>query len=133
MLNKTRMPTEHALCLNPFLCMLDDNLSGIRLRHHSKKTTVVAYADDVTILVTSPNDIQLIKDAITCCQEASGAQINLGKSKARRWVSGTHQLINGHTIPQCNKNPGCPNAQHNCKICGQKLVNNNRKDTSTGT
>jgi hypothetical protein len=71
----------YALCLNPFLRMLDEKLNGIRLRHRSKKTTVVAYAD-VTILVTSPNDIQLIKDAITCYQEASGAQINLEKSKA---------------------------------------------------
>jgi hypothetical protein len=40
------------LCLNPLLCMLDEKLNGIRLRHRSKKTTVVAYADDVTILVT---------------------------------------------------------------------------------
>jgi hypothetical protein len=71
----------YALCLNPFLCMLDEKLSGIRLRHRSKKTTTVAYADDVTIFVTSPSDIQLMKEAITDYQEASGARINFEKSK----------------------------------------------------
>jgi hypothetical protein len=62
--------------------MLDEKLNGIRIGQSRKKTTVVAHADDVTILVTSPNDIQLIKDAITWYHEASGAQINLEKSKA---------------------------------------------------
>ena len=62
--------------------MLDERLNGIRLRGRSKETTVVAYADDVTIFVTSPTDIQLIQEALTCYQAASGARLNIEKSKA---------------------------------------------------
>jgi hypothetical protein len=62
--------------------MLDEKLDGIRLRCRSKKTTVVAYADDVTIFVTSPAGIQLIQEAVTCYQAASGARLNMEKSKA---------------------------------------------------
>ena len=71
-----------ALCLNPLLYMLDERLTGIQIRCHSKKTTVVAYADDVTIFVTSPADIQPIQEAIRCYQSASGARLNIEKSKA---------------------------------------------------
>jgi hypothetical protein len=62
--------------------MLDEKLSGIRIDPKNKKTTIVAYADDVNILLTSQNEMQLIKDAINCYQETSGAKINLEKSKA---------------------------------------------------
>ena len=43
---------------------------------------MVAYADDVTIFVTSPADIQLIQEALTCYQAASEARLNIEKSKA---------------------------------------------------
>jgi hypothetical protein len=89
-----------ALCLNPLLCMLDEKLNGIRLRRSSKKT-VVAYADDVTIFVTSSADIQLIQEAITCYQAALGARLNIEKSKAMAigsWDTSTDILgIQYHT------------------------------------
>ena len=62
--------------------MLDERLTGIRLRCRSKKTTVVAYADDDTIFVTSPADIQLIRGAQKCYEAALGARLNIPKSKA---------------------------------------------------
>jgi len=62
--------------------MLYESLSGIQIGYRSKKTTVVAYADDVTIFVTSPADIQPIKEAIRCYQAASGERLNIQKSKA---------------------------------------------------
>jgi len=43
-----------ALCVNHLLCILDDKLSGIRVGRRGDKTTVVAYADDVTIFIISP-------------------------------------------------------------------------------
>jgi hypothetical protein len=72
------------LCLNPLLCVLDEKLNGIRLRCRSKNTTVGAYADDVTTFVTSPADIELIQEAVTCYQAASVAGLNIEKSKAMR-------------------------------------------------
>jgi hypothetical protein len=71
-----------ALCLNPLLCELDARLPGIKIGRNSKKTTVIAYADDVTILVTSLTDIHLIREAIRNYQAASGATLNISKSKA---------------------------------------------------
>jgi hypothetical protein len=35
---------------------------GIRIGHRTKKTAVVAYADDVTIFVNTPADIYIIVD-----------------------------------------------------------------------
>jgi len=43
---------------------------------------VVAYADDVKILVTSPEDITAIRDATRCYEKATGAVLNVGKSQA---------------------------------------------------
>jgi hypothetical protein len=62
--------------------MLDEKLNGFGFRYSSKKITVIAYTDDVTVFVKSPADIQLIQEAITCYQAASGAQLNIEKSKA---------------------------------------------------
>jgi hypothetical protein len=42
----------------------------------------MAYADDVTILVTSPTDIQTIQETLHCYEEATGANVNIGKSRA---------------------------------------------------
>jgi len=71
-----------AVCLNPLLCTLENNLTGIQIGRRRIKTTVVAYADDVTIFVTSPTDIPKIQEALHCFEEASGAKVNIGKSRA---------------------------------------------------
>jgi hypothetical protein len=49
-----------ALILNPLLCLPERNLTGIIIGHRTQKTAVVAYADDVTIFVTAPEDINII-------------------------------------------------------------------------
>lgn len=71
-----------ALCLNPLLFTLVDKLPGIRIGRRGDKTAVVAYADDVTIFLTSPVDIPIIQDVIRCYENASGARVNIRKSKA---------------------------------------------------
>ena len=43
---------------------------------------MVAYADKVTIFATSPDNIRTIRDAIRCYEAASGARLNVEKSKA---------------------------------------------------
>jgi exonuclease III len=71
-----------ALCINPLLCYLDDHLTGIRVQRSQRKTTVVAYADDVTILVASQADVATIREAINCYEKATGATLNVKKSNA---------------------------------------------------
>ena len=39
----------YAMCLNPLLCTLENSLRGLRMGRHRARTSVVAYADDVTI------------------------------------------------------------------------------------
>ena len=59
-----------ALCLqssgnnegeNPLLIKLDSKLHRIKVRHNTTKTTAVAYADDITIFITHPSEIDEIK------------------------------------------------------------------------
>jgi hypothetical protein len=78
--------------------MLDRKLQGIRIGPKRPKTTI-AYADDVTILITTPDEIQVIQDALLCYQNASGAVINLAKSKAMAvggWDKNTDMEIAYH-------------------------------------
>jgi hypothetical protein len=51
-----------ALCLNPLLRIL----LVIRIGRRTHKTAVVAYVDDVTLFVTAPEDIPIIRKAIQC-------------------------------------------------------------------
>jgi hypothetical protein len=71
-----------ALILNPLLCLLERNLTGIRIGHRTHKTVVVAYADDVTIFVTATQDINIITDLLLTYERATGACMNIRKSKA---------------------------------------------------
>jgi hypothetical protein len=71
-----------ALCLNPFLHHLDQQLQGIRIQNNQMKTAMVSYADDVTILATSPGDIIAIRDALQQYEKATGAVVNIQKSQA---------------------------------------------------
>ena len=71
----------HALCLNPLLCTLQNKLIGIRIGWRGPKTAVVAHADNVTLFVTSPDDVRVIQKALLCYEAASGAKVNIGKWK----------------------------------------------------
>jgi len=42
----------YSLCLHPLLRTLEDNLPGIKLGRSTRSSPVVAYGDDVTVLVT---------------------------------------------------------------------------------
>jgi hypothetical protein len=42
------------MCIDPLLCAIDDTLNGIRIRRNGNQAAVIAYADDITILITSP-------------------------------------------------------------------------------
>jgi hypothetical protein len=64
-----------ALCVDPFLRILEQKLPGIHIGKWANKTVVVASADDVTIFVTSPTDLRVIHDAIQCYEKATGARL----------------------------------------------------------
>jgi len=70
------------MCLNPLLCTLVNSLHGLRIGRRRARTSVVAYADDVTIFVTAPTDIQKLQETIHCYEAASGARVNIEKSRA---------------------------------------------------
>jgi hypothetical protein len=46
-----------ALCINPLIQCLEEHLQGVRFNRGQRKVAVVAYADDITILVTASEDI----------------------------------------------------------------------------
>jgi len=71
-----------ALYVDPLLRILDQKLPGIRTGKRVRKTVVVAYADDITIFITTPKVVPVISDAIQCCQKATGVRLNTRKSKA---------------------------------------------------
>jgi hypothetical protein len=70
------------MCLNPLLRTLEAFLQGLRIGRHRTRTAVVAYADDVTIFMTDPSDIPKLQQAIQCFEAASGAIVNIQKSRA---------------------------------------------------
>ena len=47
---------HYALCLHPFLRLLNLKLPGIRTGYRTRPTSVVSYSDDVAIFVTPPTD-----------------------------------------------------------------------------
>ena len=72
----------YALCLHPFLRLLDLKLPRIRIGRRTRPTSVVVYADDVTNFVTSAADFAIIEVAIRLYERESGARLSPRKSKA---------------------------------------------------
>jgi len=71
-----------ALCLHPLLTLLNEKVARLQIGRNGRRIAAVAYADDVTLFVTSPNDLPIIKDIIHTFEKASGARLNPHKSKA---------------------------------------------------
>jgi hypothetical protein len=61
--------------------MKDENLAAAYSGPHKKRTAVIAYAD-ITIILRSPKDIPIVHEALRCYEDASGAKLNIHKSKA---------------------------------------------------
>jgi ketosteroid isomerase-like protein len=71
-----------ALCINPLIHRLEQQLWGIRVNRRQRKTVVVVYADDITIFVTEPEEITAIEKALRSYEKATGAMLNIAKSQA---------------------------------------------------
>jgi hypothetical protein len=61
--------------------MIDEVTKGIRVKTRTTKTAVIAYADDVNIVLTAQEEVHAVQHAIESYQKASGVRINLEKSK----------------------------------------------------
>jgi len=70
-----------ALCLTPLLWLLDQTQSGIRIGRGTR-TAIVAYANDIILLVADPKDIPALAEALRMYEKATGACLNIRKSKA---------------------------------------------------
>jgi carbohydrate-binding DOMON domain-containing protein len=71
-----------ALCLDTLSHAHENSLTGIRFGNNKSKPAVIAYADDVMLLQTSPSEIPRIRTITDQYGAASGAKINISKSKA---------------------------------------------------
>jgi hypothetical protein len=56
-------------------------ITAIRIILRAKETAVVAYAYKITTFVTLAEDVPAICDAIRCYEMATGASLDVGKSK----------------------------------------------------
>jgi len=81
-----------ATCINPLLTTLDKWLKGIKVNHNSHKTTAIAYADDVTIVIRHPEEIDIIREILHNYMKATGANIKETKSSALALGSWPHAV-----------------------------------------
>ena len=70
------------LCLNSLLRNLEYRLKGVPMGQTGRRVAVIAYADDVTVSVTKPEEFRIIGDAVRQNERAYGVRLNVRKSKA---------------------------------------------------
>ena len=80
----------YTLCLHPLILRLEASLPSLKIGRHPLATTVVAYADDVTLLVKDPEGLETIKEALQLYERASGAAINTQKSSTMAIAGWAH-------------------------------------------
>jgi hypothetical protein len=71
-----------ALCLDPLIRKITEAIAGCRPTRHKRQLAVMAYADDVTIILRSAQEVQIAQEAIRLYEKASGAELNHQKTKA---------------------------------------------------
>uniref|UniRef100_H3BW47 Reverse transcriptase domain-containing protein n=1 Tax=Tetraodon nigroviridis TaxID=99883 RepID=H3BW47_TETNG len=75
----------YSLAIEPLLCRLRNRLSGLPLPGASDLVPppiVSAYADDVSLFVTSQRDVDCLQDTLALYEKASSARVNWAKSEA---------------------------------------------------
>ena len=70
------------LCLETLLCLLDEYPTATMTGSRNERSPVIVYADDVTIILSSPEEIPIVHEALRCCEAASRAKVNIQKCKA---------------------------------------------------
>jgi len=72
----------YSICINPLLHNLEEVLIDVRIGRGKTGTDTAAYADDVTVFLTKPDEVQTLQEILHIYEEASGVEINMGKSRA---------------------------------------------------
>ena len=84
----------YALCLHPFLSMLDHSLQGLQVGRGQRCRSVLVYADDVAVITTHPTEFATIRQAIHCFEKVTGTQLNPSKSKGMALVGWKAPALN---------------------------------------
>jgi hypothetical protein len=71
-----------ALCIDPFIRRIEEAIRQCRRNMHGHREVIVAYADDVTVILRSPAELPAVDKVISEFESASGALLNTSKSKA---------------------------------------------------
>ena len=71
--------TLFIICLNPLLTILNKSVTGLKIG--ASKFTLRAYADDITILTQTQEDVQKSESILARYCTASGMIVNVSKSK----------------------------------------------------
>ena len=71
----------YSLVIEPLLCRLRRDLRGVPTTGDPSGTRVSlsAYADDVTVLVTAQEDVEVLESSLEVYEKASSAKVNWGK------------------------------------------------------
>jgi hypothetical protein len=72
----------YALCVHPFLRMLELHVARFINVRRLQISPIVAYADYITVLLTQPANFEIVRRALHTYERASGALLNPHKSKA---------------------------------------------------
>jgi hypothetical protein len=78
------------LCINPLLNALEKKLTGVKIGRGGTKTTVIAYADDVTIVLSKPEDVTILRDTLKTYEEAIEAKLTSKNRRSSLRAHGTH-------------------------------------------
>ena len=100
----TRLPVQYVpirLVSKPPAMAFGPNTHGIRIGS-GKRTAVVAFADDKTLLVTDQNDILALAETLWRYEKETGARLNLWKPKAMAEGS-WNTTVNMMDVPYCTE------------------------------
>ena len=61
---------------------MEEGITGVKTGNRRPGIATVAYADDITIFLTNPEEILKLQEILDTFQKASGAHINMDKSRA---------------------------------------------------
>lgn len=73
----------YSLAIEPLLCRIRRDLNGILLPgiNSNSRVSLSAYADDITVFITSQNDVDILTGIIRKYERASSGKLNWGKSE----------------------------------------------------
>jgi hypothetical protein len=70
-----------AISINPLLRILDEKLLQLRGGKRTFGPALITYADDVTIVLRNPTEIQQVREVLQTYAATSSARLNIGKSR----------------------------------------------------